>query len=267
LNKSIITKKITQDFGIDYFERKEILEHTDYLYQKDNILDFIEATAASLDKSQLRSRCEAQVYSIILNWDKVRRPEILPEDWTCAFLSQGGFLNRISRESQYPINSGIVVKIDAIFEFLLRYSGESSNTLSFRDVLLSNYFKSAEYFIDHGKYSKFFSPLIHDAEKEYKNGLSNFIKYVNKNLTPESLEEIQDEFEKPIFVKGLTEELNKKIKEQEEKITVLGVLLDTKHKELSVTKEKLISLEKKEINRRKYADKQRKAAKKRGKKK
>lgn len=261
--------KILQDkYSIKIFNNDALFNQgNDAFYQRDKLYEFIrnKALGSGIEKSTPRALVEAEAYTIIYYWSTFKPKDVSEEDWNCSFMSQGGFLNRIASESDFKLTKNIVVKIDALYEFLMRYSTNFSNEISFSDVLLSSYFKSAEYFIDKKKYSSFFRPLINEAERIYKEGVEEFKEHVNNKLTTSSLDDYFD-LEKPIVVKAYEEQLKEKLSIKEDKIKELEKTVQIKDEKLKDTQEKLDKYVFKERNMKRYAEKQRRAqARKKGK--
>jgi len=222
------------------------------------ISEFVKKKADELylEKSDLRTRCEAEVYTVIRFWRSLKPADVPEDEWACSFLCQGSFLNRIARESEYPLEGNVVIKIDALYEFLRRFGQPRFDSIPFKDVMLSYYFRAAEYFVDKKKYRKFFGTLINEAERVYQEGMDNFKSYVNQNLMTDSIDEYSD-LEKPVFVRGLQEELAKKIQDQQIEIGTLETRAKLNEVKLAMTEAELQKYKQKAEKREKYAEKQR----------
>jgi hypothetical protein len=254
-----ISTLLSASYGIPLFDFNAILvKQAESGFAKDTLVDFIRqmANQADITKTDLRMRCEAEAYSIIRYWGILRPPDIQESEWECSLLSQGGFLNRIARESEFPLDKNIIIRIDALYEFLLRFGSPKRKELAFKDVLLSSYFRSAEYFVDKTKYRKFFSSLINEAERTYEEGLEDFKKYVDANLTTNSMDDVID-FERPMVIAALQETLHEKIHQKDDTIAELTISLEVQQKKLHKAESDLGQLKAKKGRMDKYAKAQR----------
>ena len=248
-------------YGVQLFDFNTLLkQNIDSAYVKDSLLAFVlqKADEAGIDKTNLRARCEAEAYTIIKHWNHLKPAELSEEEWQCSFLSQGGFLNKIAKDSEFQLGKNIVVRIDALYEFLLRFGGGQKTRVAFKDILLSTYFRAADYFIDKSKYRQFFSTLINEAERTYEEGLDEFKKYVDNNLTTSSMDEFSD-LEKPMMLAALQSELKDKLRSKDKKIGDLKKQIVEKDSSLQSAQSDLKRYKEKEERKRKYAEKQRKA--------
>lgn len=262
-----IKEFLVENYGITIFNFDVLSSvNPQSLFARDKLLEFVrnKADEAQIDKGDLRVRCESEAYAIIRYWDAFRPTASHDEEWQCSFLSQGGFLNRIARESEFPLQKNIVVKIDALYEFLIRFGGTDGKQIAFKDVLLSSYFRAAEYFVDKAKYSRFFSTLINEAERTYVEGLDKFRNYVNDTLTTSSMDEFP-ELERPLVVRALHDELSEQIRMKGNEIGHLKKEANKKEETISKLTTELQELQDKEARKKKYADKQRRRKKRRGK--
>ena len=265
VTEKLISDTLKNNYGIELFEISKIFNKSnESTFARDSLVTYVleKADEADIEKNQLRAKCEAEAYVIIKYWDLIKTDKS-NEEWQCSFLSQGGFLNRIAKESNFPINKNIVIRIDALYEFLLRFGTVQRKQISFKDILLSTYFRSAEYFIDKTKYRRYFSSLINEAERAYKEGLEEFKKYVNENLTTGSMDQFSD-FEKPLFLAGLQQKLKEVLSDQKTKISILEDTVARKEKSIKKITADLAKYQEKEARMKKYADKQRRYNKKKG---
>jgi len=272
--RKLIGKQFNAQNLAQYFEENyqikilELDEHktnyADFDYEKEKIFDYIDETAtlSGIEKTSTRKRSEAEAYIIIKNWAKLLPPlnSESKNDPKCSFLSQSGFLNKLAKEGPLPYNEKIIIRADAFYEFLLRFNKTEPHNLSFKSVMLSSYFKSAEYFIDESRYRKFFTPLINEAERIYREGLDKFNKYVDKDLSTDSLDEYFD-LEKPIVVSGLNQNYLELYEKKQKEVDNLNILVDVQKYDLQISKKEVEKYKKKEENKKKYAAKQRKAIK------
>lgn len=265
-HKDTIVEYLMKKYSIQQVEIDSFGKHSDLLkYEKEIVFDFIKHKAGEtnkVDKSLLRMKSEAEVYVMIRNW-KLRDGV---KDGECSFLSQGGFINKIARESELSLDRNIVIRPDALYEFLVRMSSKIEKQMSFKEVLISTYFRATEYFIDKTKYQDFFSTLINRAEQAYKKGLSDFNKYINNNLHTSSIEEYFA-LDKPLFVYSLEEGLKEQLIAKEKEVSDLKEVIDVKNFELEKTKTQLDNFQQKDLKRKKYAAKQRRAQAKKKRKK
>ncbi len=261
-NREVIIQCLKDKYNINQIEIDSFGKYSDDLkYEKEKVFDYIEQKADEsnkVDKSSSRKKSEAEAFVIIRNWH-LRYKEGINE---CSFLSQGGFLNKIAHECEFKIERNIVIRPDVLYEFLIRLSSRIKKHMSFKEVLISTYFRSTEYFIDKNKYQDFFSSLINSAEKAYKKGLNDFNKYIDNDLHTSSIDDYF-ELEKPLFVYSLEEGLKEKLKAKENEVSELKIVLNVKDFQLEETKKELTKLKQKNKNKKKYADRQRRAQAKR----
>src|SRR5205814_1896959 len=111
----------------------------------------------------------------------------------------GTFLNRIAWRGPYALGRNVTVRPDMLYEFLMRFEGSGNLAVPLKDLLLAVYFRSADYFIDREKYSKFFSPLLRETEKTFKDNLESFRRLVASDLKPDYLES-EEELERPFVL-------------------------------------------------------------------
>jgi hypothetical protein len=150
-------------------------------------------------------RAESEVYAVIYSWDKLRPADHKLEQWKCSFLSRGTFLNKVAAYGPHKIDGNITVRPEVLYEFLCRFEGAGNLKVPVKDLLLAAYFRSASYFIDKGKYSKFFAPLIRDTERTYAESVESFRRLVNGSLDSNSLQ-TEEELERPFALLSLDEE-------------------------------------------------------------
>jgi len=202
-----IRKKLVE-ISVEPFNPNRIAEK-DYNFHtmKEKVARFaVEKSALPPEtrKSVSRAEAEAEAYSVICLWQNLRPRDIAEVDWKCSFLSQGTFLNRIAHEGPFPLGHNVTQRPDVLYEFLGRLEIGGKPSVEFKDVLLSTYFRAADYFIDKSKYARFFGPLLQHAEKIYAGSLEHFRRLVDSHLTAESLSEFE-ELERPFVVSGLTD--------------------------------------------------------------
>lgn len=232
---------------------KEIADKKLIVYMdKEKTEEFIKDQAAlrELEKSDARAGAEAEIYTIIANWDVFRPSEVDASNWRAALLSQGGFLNKIAREGPRPLGYNVVMRADAVYEFLIRLGKPAEAFTTFKDVMLSSYFHSSTHFIDIAKYKKYFGPLIAEAEQIYRRDQVEFQKYLNKNFTTDYLGEFED-LDKPLVVRALEEQLRQKLEGLELKVEEERKARVEVEKELEKYKEE-------ERRRRKHIEKSKK---------
>lgn len=252
-----IQKWIENEFGFTIKNLEDIqLDKMIALPMRDNILKLIETLAedSPSEKKHTRMRAESEVYTMIFNWGQIKK-EV---DEECSFLSQGGFLNRLARESDYRINRNIIIRSDALYEFVVRSGPRITQNIPFRDVMLSSYFRGAEYFVDKKKYSQYFSSLINEAEKTYRSSIKEFQKYVDKSLSTDSMDEYFD-LQKPLVLYSLQTDLSAKLKQKEKENAELRIIVDVQEFTIQETQKELGRYKTKENNMKKYAQKQKRA--------
>lgn len=261
ISPASIQEWIEDEFGFIIKNLTDITAtENDILHDRDSVLKFIETLSEESpnEKKPSRMRAEAEVYTMILNWEKFKKED----GEECSFLSQGGFLNKIARESNFKINRNIIIRADALYEFVVRSGPKIKQPVQFRDVMLSSYFRAAEYFVDKKKYGQYFSSLINDAEKTYRSSVKEFQKYVDKSLTTDSIDEYYD-LQKPLVLYSLQADLSSKLQQKEKENAELRIVVDVQEFTIQETQKELEKYRIKESNKKKFAEKQRRAQQKR----
>jgi SIR2-like domain len=211
---------VENELGINVITLKELASKRQDVYvDKTDVEDFVlqQAALREMEKSGARAGAEAEVYAIIANWDVLQPSDLAGANWRAALLSQGGFLNRVARDGPRPLEFNVVMRADAVYEFLIRLGNPTEAFSSFKEVMLSSYFHSSSYFIDMAKYKKYFGPLIAEAEDTYRRDYVQFQKYLNANLTTDYLEEFES-IERPLVVKAFEQQLKQKLEGLEHKL-------------------------------------------------
>jgi len=183
-------------------------DNAEFYVVRDQSEEFINSSAAEIPdfyKSEARMRAESEVYAVIYSWERLRPATRKSEQWRCSFLSRGTFLNKVAAYGPYKIDGNITVRPDLLYEFLCRFEGAGNLKVPLRDLLLATYFRSASYFIDREKYSRFFSPLLRQTEQTYNDNLESFRRLVSGKLNSNSLQ-TEDELERPFVLLSLDEE-------------------------------------------------------------
>src|SRR5207245_1007365 len=85
----------------------------------------------------------------------------------------------------------------------LRSGGPPVSGTTFRELMVSPLFDSSDHFIDKGKYRKFFSGLINDAERIFRENLTSFKDRVDADLKPEFFDDVEP-LDRPYFLMNLT---------------------------------------------------------------
>lgn len=199
-------KEKLRSIGIDYFNPNQISSHyLEYFDVKSETNSFLEQRIAErpdIQKTQGRIEAETEVYAVVHGWDHLDdKPR--ETERKCSFLTYSSFLNKVAHEGPYPIYRNIVVRPDVLYEFVGRLEPLGKLSVPFKDVLLSTYFRSADYFIDKTKYARFFSPLLRHAEHIYRDSLESFRQLVSSGLTADSLLEVE-ELDRPFAVASLS---------------------------------------------------------------
>lgn len=168
-------------FGISRLEFDTLTRHDQNAFvDRDETVEFIqrEAEARDIDKSESRARAEAEAYHLVKGWNVVvdassdSKDSALPTD--LAVLSQGGYLNRVARAGPHAVGKYIVVPPEALYGFLIRTGFKTTQTMSFRELMMSSVFDTTLHFIDKRKYQAFFANLINEAERVYRENLEAF---------------------------------------------------------------------------------------------
>ena len=208
-----IIEHLEGHFGISLFQFGTLASKRQAVFlDRDETARFIRQQAEEhlIDKGDSRVRAEAEAYTIVSNWDAMNGEALASgagEDaWDVGVLSQGGFLNRIARFGPSPIGRYIVVPPDALYGFLLRSGAVPQGGLSFRELVVSPLFDTSVHFVDKEKYRKFFSHLINDAERIYREHLETFQVKVDSSLKPEFFDDV-DPLDRPYFLSSLQKRL------------------------------------------------------------
>jgi hypothetical protein len=210
--------KITlEKIGVHNFSPSEITKSDlNYFVTKEEVKNFLEASVAQradVQKTEYRIEAEAEVYAVIESWSSMPHPDSAAEDWKCSFLTYAGFLNRVAHEGPVPVHRNIIVRPDVLYEFLGHLEPFGRFDTPFKDVLLSSYFRAADYFIDKSKYARFFGPLLRHAEEIYKGSLEQFRHVISSALTEESILEIE-ELERPFAVASLNSQVDDVLRQE-----------------------------------------------------
>ncbi len=197
------------EVGIEFLPMGALTyDNAEFYIVRDQSEEFINTSAAELleiHKSEARMRAEAEVYAVIHSWGKMRPANQKSEQWKCSFLSQGTFLNKVAAYGPHKIDGNITVRPEVLYEFLCRFEGTGNLNVPLKDLLLATYFRSASYFIDKGKYSRFFAPLLRETERTYADNVESFRRLVNSSLNSDSLQ-TGEELERPFALLSLDEE-------------------------------------------------------------
>jgi len=204
-----IIKHLESHFGISLFHFGTLASKRQAVFlDRDETAHFIRQQAEErlIDKGESRVKAEAEAYTIVRNWDAMNGEHLASgaghEAWDVAVLSQGGFLNRIARFGPKPIERYIVVPPDALYGFLLRSGAVPQGGLAFRELLVSPLFDTSAHFVDKERYGKFFSHLINDADRIYREHLETFQAKVDSSLKPEFFDDV-DPLDRPLFLSSL----------------------------------------------------------------
>lgn len=244
-----IIEYLDSEFGIGCFDFGRLTSRRQSAFvDRDETEDFIrqEAEEHLIDKGDSRVRAEAEAYAIVANWDAMSEdgssPEAGPAISDIAVLSRGGFLNRIARFGPRPIGRYIVVPPDALYGFLLRSGSVPQSALSFRELMVSPLFDTSAHFIDRERYRKFFSHLINDAERIYREHLETFQAQIDSALKPEFFDDVEP-LDRPYFVFSLQSQLESKIGEKEAKERELAGELGESERQRKRAEKQLRSVE------------------------
>jgi hypothetical protein len=218
-SRETIIEYLERQFGISLFPFGTLASKRQTVFlDRDQTEDFIRQQAEEhlIDKGDSRVRAEAEAYAIVSNWDAMNgKASALgtgDEAWDAAVLSQGGFLNRIARFGPRPIGRHIVVSPDALYGFLLRSGAVPQGGLSFRELVVSPLFDTSVHFVDKERYRKFFSHLINDADRIYREHLETFQAKVDSSLKPEFFDDV-DPLDRPYFLSSLQTRLESTVVE------------------------------------------------------
>jgi hypothetical protein len=240
-----LAQYLESEFGITLFEFATLATRRQAAFaDRAETEDFIREQAEEhlIDKGDSRVRAEAEAYTIVSNWDAMNGDGSASgaglEAWDMAVLSQGGFLNRIARFGPRPTGRYIVVPPDALYGFLLRSGAVPRGGLSFRELVVSPLFDTSAHFIDKEKYRRFFSHLINDAERIYREHLETFRAKIDSSLKPEFFDDV-DPLDRPYFLSSLQTRLESTIAEMETKEKALAARLAYTERKLG-TQEKLV---------------------------
>jgi hypothetical protein len=196
------------EVGIEFLPMGPLTKDDPEFYiVRDQSEAFINTSAAEMPeiyKSEARMRAESEVYAVIYSWDKMRPANQESQQWKCSFLSRGTFLNKVAAYGPHKIDGNITVRPEVLYEFLCRFEGAGNLKVPLKDLLLATYFRSASYFIDKGKYSKFFAPLLRDTERTYADNVESFRRLVSGSLDLNSLQS-SEELERPFALLSLDE--------------------------------------------------------------
>lgn len=195
------------EFGVQFLPIGQMVkDNSEFYVVRDQSEAFINSCASEMPdfyKSEIRMRAESEVYAVIYSWERMRPVgHKSSEEWRCSFLSRGTFLNKVALEGPYRITNNVTVRPDLLYEFLCRFEGAGNLKVPLKDLLLATYFRSANYFIDKEKYSRFFAPLLRETERTYADNLESFRRLVNSDLNSKSLQ-AEEELEQPFALLGL----------------------------------------------------------------
>ena len=98
-------------------------------------------------------------------------------------------------------------------------------TLSFRELIVSHPFDASSHFVDRERYRKFFSGLINDAGRIYREHLATFQEELDENLQPAFFEDIEP-LDRPYFIESMQAQLEARL--QVTKAEREAALLDAK---------------------------------------
>lgn len=218
-----IAKYLNEQFSIRVIDFQQITNKNQQAFvDRDETEAFIQKQAeeSQIDKSETRIKAEAEAYAIVANWD-MTKPDDLPAEpgviWDIAFLSQGGFLNRIARYGPRPLGKYVVVPPETLYGFLLRIGLKPALGMSFRELMVSPLFDTGSHFIDKAKYRQFFGHLINDADRIFAEHLETFQAEIDSALRPEFLDDV-DPLDRPYFSKALQVQLEQRLAEKDAKI-------------------------------------------------
>jgi predicted nucleic acid-binding protein len=208
LNFNSIKDKAAE-FGIQFLPMAALTkDNAEFYVVRDQSEEFINSSATEMPeiyKSEARMRAESEVYAVIYSWEKLRPANRKSEQWRCSFLSRGTFLNKVAVYGPYKIDRNITVRPELLYEFLCRFEGAGNLKVPLKDLLLATYFRSASYFIDKEKYSRFFAPLLRETERTYADNVESFRRLVSSKLDSNSLKN-GTELERPFALLSLDAE-------------------------------------------------------------
>lgn len=236
-------------FGVKCFDFNAVASRRQSAFSdRDETAEFIrqQAEERQIDKSDSRVRAEAEAYSIVANWDAIAEdgaePRTEPIAWDAAVLSQGGFLNRIARYGPRPIGRYIVVPPDALYGFLLRAGAAPRSALSFRELMVSPLFDTSAHFVDWDRYRRFFSGLINEAERIYREHLESFQSEIDASLKPEFFDDVEP-LDRPYFASSLQMQLAARLQQRQAKEADLVAQLSESERKREKAEEQLRNVE------------------------
>jgi hypothetical protein len=244
-----LAKYLESEFGIRYLGFEAIASvRPEALVDRDETADFIRQQAEEhlVDKGDTRIAVEAEAYTMVANWELLdRRPSVPGAGdavWDVAVLSQGGYLNRIARFGPRPVGRYIVVTPDALYGFLLTSGAIPKEALAFRELMVSPLFDTSAHFVDKEKYREFFSHVINDAERIYRDHLESFQAQVDSSLKPEFFDDI-DPLDRPYFLSSLQTQLESKMAEREVEVRDMAARLQEAERKAKRQEEQLRTLQ------------------------